>query len=379
MNANKRINCTYSEFINLITKIKEDTFFEITGSFEPLSEEQLNNLYLPEEKREQYYDSNMDFFDDLVLLLSAVKDGIKVELDLRNYDDFIYDNFVFNNISSLKGIILPERISWIYAGAFQECENLEYVIIPKGQCKGINEYAFNDCPKLQKLLIEGELETVEQFAVCECNKLKHVDYSPEKKDSGYYYLNPAEFDVEKLCIETERLLVKPLLQKDFDSIKTYFYDPRILKYEERREIGNYEILKEKLEGSEENWKEQEFRNLYFKICLKESEENIGFVPFLRSSPRLEDEEVFKDQTGYMIGWDLAFEHHNKGYATEAARAVVEWAKSFLKVKRIWAFAVKENKASIHVMEKLGMKFEKEFTVVEKDGQKRVKVIYALLS
>ena len=48
MNANKRINCTYSEFINLITKIKEDTFFEITGSFEPLSEEQLNNLYLPE-------------------------------------------------------------------------------------------------------------------------------------------------------------------------------------------------------------------------------------------------------------------------------------------------------------------------------------------
>ena len=79
----------------------------------------------------------------------------------------------------------------------------------------------------------------------------------------------------------------------------------------------------------------------------------------------------------MIGWDLAFEHHNKGYATEAARAVVEWAKSFLKVKRIWAFAVKENKASIHVMEKLGMKFEKEFTVVEKDGQKRVKVIYAL--
>ena len=101
------------------------------------------------------------------------------------------------------------------------------------------------------------------------------------------------------------------------------------------------------------------------------------MPLLRSSPQLEDEENFKDQTGYMIGWDLAFEHHNKGYATEAAKAIVDWAKNFLKVKRIWAFAVKENKASIRIMEKLGMKFEKEYTATGKDGKKQIKNIYAL--
>jgi RimJ/RimL family protein N-acetyltransferase len=55
-----------------------------------------------------------------------------------------------------------------------------------------------------------------------------------------------------------------------------------------------------------------------------------------------------------IGWRLAAEHWNHGYATEGARAVLEFGFQSLQLEEIVSFTVPENVRSRRVMERIGM-------------------------
>ncbi len=55
-----------------------------------------------------------------------------------------------------------------------------------------------------------------------------------------------------------------------------------------------------------------------------------------------------------IGWRLAYAHWGKGYATEAARAVLNYAFTRLSIAEIVACTVPNNRRSRAVMEKIGM-------------------------
>jgi RimJ/RimL family protein N-acetyltransferase len=55
-----------------------------------------------------------------------------------------------------------------------------------------------------------------------------------------------------------------------------------------------------------------------------------------------------------IGWRLAFEHWGHGYATEGARAALDFGFHQLGLEEIVSMTVPANQRSWHVMEKLGM-------------------------
>jgi [ribosomal protein S5]-alanine N-acetyltransferase len=59
-----------------------------------------------------------------------------------------------------------------------------------------------------------------------------------------------------------------------------------------------------------------------------------------------------------LHWSVAPAHQRQGYATEAARALVDYAFSELQVHRVIATTTYENVASIGVMRKLGMRIER---------------------
>jgi RimJ/RimL family protein N-acetyltransferase len=61
----------------------------------------------------------------------------------------------------------------------------------------------------------------------------------------------------------------------------------------------------------------------------------------------------RGQLGYWIG----VAYWNRGYATEAARAVVAYGFDELELHRIWAPHFASNPASGRVLQKLGMKYE----------------------
>ena len=61
-----------------------------------------------------------------------------------------------------------------------------------------------------------------------------------------------------------------------------------------------------------------------------------------------------------IGWRLAKRFHGKGYATEAANAVLHYAFMQLNMPEIVAFTAKVNLPSERVMVKAGMQYQRDF-------------------
>ena len=59
-----------------------------------------------------------------------------------------------------------------------------------------------------------------------------------------------------------------------------------------------------------------------------------------------------------IGWWLTPRHWGRGLATEAASAVMRQARRGLKTNRVVAIAVAENNASRRIMQKIGMRYER---------------------
>jgi [ribosomal protein S5]-alanine N-acetyltransferase len=85
---------------------------------------------------------------------------------------------------------------------------------------------------------------------------------------------------------------------------------------------------------------------FWGLLDREKDELIGFcgLRFIGQTP---DVEIL-----YAVGPEL----WRRGYATEAARAVLCWAFEFTDLPRVFAGADAGNTASFRVMEKLGMRF-----------------------
>lgn len=78
-----------------------------------------------------------------------------------------------------------------------------------------------------------------------------------------------------------------------------------------------------------------------------------------------------------IGWRLAAEFHGKGYATEGAKAALQFGFDELKLEKIYSFTVPANRNSWRVMEKTGMKYEGEFLhpMIADDSPLKKMVLY----
>jgi RimJ/RimL family protein N-acetyltransferase len=81
-----------------------------------------------------------------------------------------------------------------------------------------------------------------------------------------------------------------------------------------------------------------------------------------------------------IGWALGVEHRGQGYATEAARALMDYGFNSLGLHRIYADTSSENPASWRLMERLGMRREALLRgSVYEEGKWLDKYIYGMLA
>ncbi len=89
----------------------------------------------------------------------------------------------------------------------------------------------------------------------------------------------------------------------------------------------------------------------FIIELKETREFIGLCgvePF-----------ALRDETIYELAYRLRMPYWSKGYGTEASSAMLDYVFNQLDLTEVHAFAVRENKASINIIQKLGFVFREE--------------------
>ena len=147
-------------------------------------------------------------------------------------------------------------------------------------------------------------------------------------------------------LETERLFLRPLTVDDAQFILTLLNEPSFLRYIGDKKVRNLEDARQyMLNGPVASYE----RN-GFGLCLvelRESHTPIGMCGLLKR------EELPDPDIGFALLPDFA----NKGFAFEAAAAVLQDAGERLKLQRILAITTPDNEASIKLLQRLGFRFE----------------------
>lgn len=152
-------------------------------------------------------------------------------------------------------------------------------------------------------------------------------------------------------LETERLSLRRWLAADLSPYSTLCADPEVMRWigdGRTREPGECES---EIDGFERAWNERGYG--LFVATLGDPGEFIGFVGL--SIPAFLPEIL----PAVEVGWRLARRHWGRGYATEAAAAVLGFGFEAARLERIVSVHRVGNDASQRVMEKLGMSLERE--------------------
>jgi [ribosomal protein S5]-alanine N-acetyltransferase len=133
-----------------------------------------------------------------------------------------------------------------------------------------------------------------------------------------------------LEVNTERLFIVPCtLENYYQFSHQYDMGPHIEMYLEQL----------KRDSSVKGW------GVWF-VIRRENNQVIGDIGF-KGKPN--------DRKTVEIGYGIIPAAQNKGFATEAVQALIDWAFSSGQVEKVIAECLEDNVASIRVLEKVGMK------------------------
>jgi RimJ/RimL family protein N-acetyltransferase len=151
-------------------------------------------------------------------------------------------------------------------------------------------------------------------------------------------LNPPEL------IETERLLLRvPVMEDAAAMLESYARDPEVTRYLAWKPLQSLEEAEKAIRSRVEGWRKG--ISFSWTILLKEGGALAGTISLRPQGMRLN------------MGFVVARRYWGRGYTTEAARPVVEWALGEPGVYRVSAVCDVENLPSARVLEKIGMQLE----------------------
>lgn len=152
-------------------------------------------------------------------------------------------------------------------------------------------------------------------------------------------------------LETERLILTPLKETDLDFMTQMKTDPDVMKYTggvlpHDTVVAGYskKIEESAWDGETGEW----------IISLKDGRQPIGSVGIFEL-PESDDDQESVIMTGEIeIGYRSIVEAWGKGYITEAAKAVLEFAFENGDLPKIVACTDHENEASKNILRKIGL-------------------------
>jgi RimJ/RimL family protein N-acetyltransferase len=150
-----------------------------------------------------------------------------------------------------------------------------------------------------------------------------------------------------LHLETERLALRPLTEDDDAFIVSLLNDPSFLRFIGDRGVRTAEDARGYIRrGPVVSYERFGFGLLL--VALRDSGTPIGICGLLKRDT-LEDVDV---------GFAFLSAYREQGYGFEAASAVLDDGRSSLGLRRIVAITDPDNTASVRLLEKLGLPFER---------------------
>jgi RimJ/RimL family protein N-acetyltransferase len=153
----------------------------------------------------------------------------------------------------------------------------------------------------------------------------------------------------RVQLETDRLLLRPLTMADLDEFMTMHSAPEVA-----RTMGHYSAAgaADRIERNEREWREYGYGLM--SLVERETGRFLGRSG-LKYWSQFDETEV---------GWVLHPDFWGRGFATEAARACLDWGFGTLDVPYITAMIVPDNIRSLRVAERLGMVRLRSDTLLE---------------
>jgi ribosomal-protein-alanine N-acetyltransferase len=151
----------------------------------------------------------------------------------------------------------------------------------------------------------------------------------------------------QMNITTERLDLREFKESDWEAVLAYQSKPLYLRFYEWTE-RTPQAVREFVQMFLDQQQQAPRTRFQLAVTLKNTGQLIGNCGLrMRSAGAHEGD----------IGYELDPAYWGQGYATEAARAMLQFGFTRFHLHRIWSWCIADNAASARVLEKLGMRQE----------------------
>jgi RimJ/RimL family protein N-acetyltransferase len=146
-------------------------------------------------------------------------------------------------------------------------------------------------------------------------------------------------------IETERLILRTWKNEDANAYYQINQDPKVIEF-----LKGSLTMKEVTDFI--SFVNKQFDEIGYSVWAAEEKSSGKLMGYIGLDPIKWNPPFGK---AVEIEWRLGSEHWYKGYATEGARACLDFAFNKCGLKEIVSFTVPANIRSIRIMEKIGMR------------------------
>jgi ribosomal-protein-alanine N-acetyltransferase len=153
-------------------------------------------------------------------------------------------------------------------------------------------------------------------------------------------------------LETERLIIRDNIEEDLNGLHRLMSNREVYRYDSDFYSDSLDSTKNRLKVSIEEAKKIDRRKFWFAIIEKESNKYVGQIGITLISDQI------KNGIGQMA-YFIQEKYWGRGYTTEAAKKVIDFAFENVGLHKIITGCLKENIASEKIMKKCNMVKEAE--------------------
>lgn len=156
-----------------------------------------------------------------------------------------------------------------------------------------------------------------------------------------------------IILETERLFLRPLIRDDAEFILRQLNEPSWLEFIGDKNVYSLNDAKKYIELAPMTMYQRYGFGL-FLVCSKESSSPMGLCGLMKRD-NLNDAD---------LGYSFLPEYWNQGFALEAVKSILDYAKNTHQLSRILALSKSSNTPSIKLLNKVGFLFDRDLKLLE---------------
>lgn len=153
-----------------------------------------------------------------------------------------------------------------------------------------------------------------------------------------------------LILETDRLILREMRHEDAEALFEMDKNPDVHKYLWQKPFTKIEEIHDYIELVRNQYSTNKIGR--FSTIIKETDELIGWTGIKFVNDHIENGNT----NFYDYGYRLNEKFWNKGYATEASKAWLDYGFNQMKIHEMNAYTHAENGASNQVLQKVGFNF-----------------------